>query len=46
MFRMLDAEGYPKAFDRVRKYKLEFTRDSQILDGVYSDAKIVDERLQ
>ena len=44
MIRMLDADGYPKAFVRVGKYKLEFTRASQTLDGVYADVKIVDER--
>ena len=46
MIRMLDADGYPKAFVRVGKYKLEFTRASRTLDGVYADVKIVDERLQ
>ena len=46
MIRMLDADGYPKAFVGVGKYKLEFTRASRTLDGVYADVKIVDERLQ
>ena len=46
MIRMLEADGYPKAFVQVGKYKLEFKRASQTLDGVYADVKIFDERLQ
>ena len=46
MIRMLDVDVYPKAFVQVGKYKLEFKRSSQTLDGVYAEVKIVDARLQ
>ena len=38
--RMLDADGYPKAFVRVGSYKLEFSRASRKIDCVIADVKI------
>ena len=40
LIRMLDAEGYPHAFVRVGKYRLEFTRASRKMNGVLADVKI------
>lgn len=40
MIRMLDAEGYPHAFVRIGKYKLEFTRASRNLGCIHADVKI------
>jgi len=38
--RMLDAEGYPPAYIKIGKYKIEFTRASQKTDSIIADAKI------
>ena len=38
--RMLDAEGYPRAFLHVGNYKLEFTRAGLYHDGIRADVKI------
>ena len=38
--RMLDADGYPPAFIRIGKYKLEFSRASRKIDSVVADVKI------
>lgn len=40
MIRMLDAEGYPHAFVRVGKYRLEFTRAARNIGGIHADVKI------
>jgi len=41
--RMLDAEGYPPAFVRVGKFKLEFNRASRKSGSVIADVKITQE---
>ena len=38
--RMLDAEGYPRAFVEVDGYRIEFSRASLRHDGVLADARI------
>lgn len=39
--RMLDADGYPKAFIEYGDFRLEFTRASLNIDGINADVKIV-----
>lgn len=39
--RMLDAEGYPKAFIRLGKYKLEFSRASLKHGKIIADVEII-----
>ena len=41
--RMLDADGYPRAFVKVGKYKLEFNRASRKVDHIIADVKITEE---
>ncbi|AOR22915.1 methionyl-tRNA formyltransferase [Clostridium taeniosporum] len=41
--RMLDGEGYPKAFIRFGKYKLEFSRASLKNNKIIADVEIIDE---
>ena len=41
--RMLDGEGYPKAFLRYGKYKLEFSRASYKGDKIIADVMIMEE---
>lgn len=41
--RMLDIEGYPKAFIRFGDLKLIFSRPSFKVDGIYADVKIIKE---
>lgn len=43
MIRMLDGEGYPKAFIQYGKYKMEFSRASLNSDGIIADVKIYEE---
>lgn len=38
--RMLDATGYPKAFARVGRFRLEFSRAARYENGVYADVRI------
>ncbi len=40
MIRMLDAEGYPKAFLEVGDFRLEFTRAARKQDQVIADVRI------
>jgi len=42
--RMLDADGYPHAFVRIGRFKLEFTRASRRTDSVISDVRITIEK--
>lgn len=39
--RMLDGEGYPKAFIETEHFKIEFLRASLKPNGIISDAKII-----
>ena len=39
--RMLDGEGYPKAFIETDQFKVEFSRASLKQDGIITDAKII-----
>ena len=39
--RMLDGEGYPKAFIETEHFKVEFSRTSLKQDGIIADAKII-----
>jgi len=39
--RMLDGEGYPKAFIETDQFKVEFSRASLKQDGIIADAKII-----
>lgn len=39
--RMLDAEGYPKAFIETDSFRFEFSRASMKADGVIADVKII-----
>jgi len=39
--RMLDGEGYPKAFIETEHFKIEFSRASRKPDGIIADAKII-----
>ena len=39
--RMLDGEGYPKAFIETEHFKIELSRASRKPDGIIADAKIV-----
>lgn len=39
--RMLDGEGYPKAFIETEHFRVEFSRASLKSDGILSDAKII-----
>ena len=41
--RMLDGEGYPKAFIKFGKYKLEFSRASLKNNKIIADVEIIDE---
>ena len=41
--RMLDAEGYPSAYIRLGKYKLEFSRAAQKDDAIIAEVKITKE---
>jgi len=41
--RMLDGEGYPRAFIKFGKYKLEFSRASLKNNKIIADVKIMDE---
>ena len=41
LIRMLDAEGYPKAYLEIGSFRLEFTRVSRKTDHLLSDVKIV-----
>lgn len=41
--RMLDGEGYPKAFIKYGKYKLEFSRASLKNNRIIADVEIIDE---
>lgn len=41
--RMLDGEGYPKAFIKFGKYKLKFSRASLKNNKIIADAEIIDE---
>ena len=41
--RMLDGEGYPKAFIKYGKYKLEFSRASIKNNKIIADVEIIDE---
>ena len=41
--RMLDADGYPNAFLKIGKYKLEFNRATKRVDHVFADVKITEE---
>jgi len=38
---MLDADGYPPAFAKIGKYKLEFCRASRKSESVLADVKII-----
>jgi methionyl-tRNA formyltransferase len=40
MIRMLDADGYPKAFLKVGPFKIEFSRASRSAAQVISDVRI------
>ena len=40
---MLDAEGYPSAYIRLGKYKLEFSRAAQKDDAIIAEVKITKE---
>ena len=42
--RMLDAEGYPNAFIRLGKYKIEFFRASMKVDSIHASIKIIEEK--
>lgn len=39
--RMLDAEGYPKAFIKFGNYRLEFSRSSLKNDRIIADVEII-----
>lgn len=39
--RMLDGEGYPKAFIETDHFRVEFSRASLKSDGILTDAKII-----
>jgi len=39
--RMLDGEGYPKAFIETEHFKIELSRASRKHDGIITDAKII-----
>jgi methionyl-tRNA formyltransferase len=41
--RMLDGEGYPKAFIKFGKYKLQFSRASLKSNKIIADVEIIDE---
>ena len=43
--RMLDAEGYPPAFIRIGKYKLEFSRASRKVGTIHASVKITLEKI-
>ncbi len=43
MIRMLDGEGYPKAYIKLGKYKLEFSRASLKSGGIKADVMICEE---
>jgi methionyl-tRNA formyltransferase len=42
--RMLDAEGYPNAFIRLGKYKIEFFRASIKVGSIHASVKIIEEK--
>ena len=42
--RMLDAEGYPNAFIRLGKYKIEFFRASMKVGSIHASVKIIEEK--
>lgn len=44
MIRMLDGEGYPKAFFDIGKYRLEFSRASLQTNSIKADVKIIEKR--
>ena len=41
--RMLDGEGYPKAFLRFGPYRIEFSRASYKGDKIIADVEIVED---
>lgn len=46
MIRMLDGEGYPKAFLDIGKYRLEFSRASLKTEYIKADIKIIEREVE